>query len=200
MSSSCTPQMLEMLADSTTNSFYSWLSQKQDDFNSLSGLPTLSDAQVSSLNDLNTETKTTLRCFNEQNDSITTINTDNALVRSNIVAKKKELLKREDDIQISKDRVKIVSKPELSRSYYDGWFPLNRPMHQLSVPLLIGGGAFFLSLSIFLMLSLININTVFTVLVAERNRNSSSVFGKPFILMTAVSVVLLILTIYAFSR
>ena len=200
MSSSCTPQMLEMLADSTTNSFYSWLSQKQDDFNSLSGLPTLTDAQVSSLNDLNTETKTTLRCFNEQNDSITTINTDNALVRSNIVAKKKELLKREDDIQISKDRVKIVSKPELSRSYYDGWFPLNRPMHQLSVPLLIGGGAFFLSLSIFLMLSLININTVFTVLVAERNRNSSSVFGKPFILMTAVSVVLLILTIYAFSR
>jgi hypothetical protein len=199
MSSSCTPQMLEMLADSTTNSFYSWLGQKQDEFNSLGGLPTLTEAQVSELEALNSEIRTTLECFNEQNSSITTINTDNALVRSNIVEKKKELLRREDDIHISKDRVKLVSRPELSRSYYDGWFPLNRPMHDLSVPLLIGGGAFFLSLSIFLMLSLININTVFTVFVPEIGRGSSS-FAKPFILMTAVSIVLLILTIYAFTR
>jgi len=191
--------MLEMLADSTTNSFYSWLSKKQDDFNSLIGLPTLTDAQASTLNTLNDETKTTLQCFNDQNNSITTINTDNASVRSNIVAKKKELLKREDDIQISKDRTKVVTRPELSRSYYDGWFPLNRPMHQLSVPLLIGAGTFFMCLSLFLMLSLINLNTVFTILVPERNRYGSS-FAKPFILMSGVSVVLLILTIYAFAR
>lgn len=196
MSTSCTEEILQNLNEST---FYSWTRQKQDKLNLFKSAANSSSDEF---NDLNVEISTTLDCLNEKNDSISSINTQNALMRSDIASKKKELLTREDDIKIAKDRALLVRNPELSTSYYDGWFSLNRPMHKISVPIIIGFSVFFMSLSLFMILSLLNVNTVFTVLVSKPSRyySQQSLFGGPFMIMSIIAVVLLILTIYAFLR
>ena len=209
MGSWCTPLILNILQNTTPNPFYIWLNLQHSNLDPLINLPTLTNTQTSTLNAINTETTNVLKCLTDINNSISAINTENALTRTAIATQKKELLSRDDDIKISKDRALLVRHPELSRSYYEGWFSLNRPIHQLSVPILIGGAVFLICISLFMMLNFVNINTVFTVLIPKthefaRDRYGkpyySSQFGSPFIMMSGISVILFILTIYAFTK
>lgn len=200
MSSWCTPNIKSTIQDSTR--FYNWISQNQTDSDALLNLPNLSDEQTTKLNNINNDINNTLRCITEESDSIAILNTQNALTRTDIAKKKKELLTRQEDIKIAQDRALLVRHPELSTSYYDGWFGLNRPMRQLSVPILIGFGVFFMTLSLFILLKIVNINTVFSVLIPRNLEYSryGSPFGTPFIITAGVAIVLLGLTIYAFTR
>lgn len=201
MSSSCSPDILNTLNDS--QAFYRWIQQKQTVSDELIGISTLSNEQEATLASIDTELQNTLNCIMEQNDSISVLNTQNALTRTEIADKKKELLTRQEDIKIAKDRALIVRHPELSTSYYDGWFPLNRPMHHLSIPILIAFATFLTILSFFMTLKAININTIFTVLVptyVDKYGHESTVFGMPFMIMAGLAVLFLCLMIYAFIR
>lgn len=56
--------------------------------------------------------------------------------------------------QESKSRLESILTPEQHTSYYEGWFPIVRPMTEFSLFLLFGGALFLLLVSITIFLSM----------------------------------------------
>ena len=118
-------------------------------------------------------------------------------LETQIATKTKELATKRADSSIAKDRASSVVRPELQSSYYDSWFPLNRPLKRAAVPILVFLASMFISSAFFLMLGLIGIHSHFYVLVPSGPTSSMT---KPFFLLLAFTVILFCITIYAFLR
>lgn len=73
-----------------------------------------------------------------------------------------EILEAKEDMKIAEERVKIFRQKD-KKSYYESWFPLNRPLRTSTNITLIGVGIFFIVFSFLVFLSSIgfsfNINT-----------------------------------------
>jgi len=185
----CTPQIQRDLA--TTTSFYNWLGGQQR-------LVTAATTRNAI-----TEVESTLTaytaCLNRLIGSSSTSASTNSNLLQTIVNLNKKVQQAVLDLQISQDRALLVRHPELSRSYYDGVLSLGRPMGHYTVPILIGISTFLLSLSIFIFLNLLRIDSRLILLVpalgARLNGTSS-----PFWIMSIIAVILLGLTIYAFTK
>lgn len=76
-----------------------------------------------------------------------------------------EILEAKEDMKIAEERVKIFRQKD-KKSYYESWFPLNRPLRTSTNITLIGVGIFFFVFSFLVLLSAIgfsfNINTSWT--------------------------------------
>jgi hypothetical protein len=62
------------------------------------------------------------------------------------------LNKEKDALEESKDRYEFIANPEMRTSYYEGWFPINRPMKEGSLFLLFASGLFLLLFSVVVFL------------------------------------------------
>ena len=111
---------------------------------------------------------------------------------------------RTNDVQVAKDRAIMSKRPELTANYYDGWFPLNRPIKHGSVPILIGFAALLFTFSIILLLELLGIKTLFTVYVplgVFSQPGHPNQTNKPLWLMSFIALLFFAVTIYLyFSR
>ena len=54
-----------------------------------------------------------------------------------------DIKKAKEDLQISHDRVKMLRNPDASRSYYESWFPINRPLRNSTNIIALSLGIFF---------------------------------------------------------
>jgi hypothetical protein len=110
-----------------------------------------------------------------------------------------EILKqKENDADIAKARALSVIRPELNSSYYDGWFPLNRPLKRAAIPIFVFLASLFISISFSLFLGLIGIRSYFFVIVPEVS--AGGFMTRPFFILLAFTIILFSLTIYAFMR
>jgi hypothetical protein len=112
--------------------------------------------------------------------------------------RKKALETKTTDANIAKDRASMIVRPELQSSYYDGWFPLNRPLKRAAVPIILFLGSFLISASFFMMLSLIGIHSYFFILLPDTAKSGG--MTKPFLMLLAFTVLLFGITLYAFLR
>ena len=103
-----------------------------------------------------------------------------------------------EDANIAKDRASMIVRPELLSSYYDGWFPLYRPLKHASIPILLFLASLMITAAFFMMLGIIGIHSHFFILMPDTP--GSGTFGQPFRLLLLVTVLLFGLTIYAFMR
>jgi hypothetical protein len=115
-----------------------------------------------------------------------------ATLNTEIVEKKKALETKTLEASIAKDRASMNSRPEMTANYYDGWFPLNRPMKRTTVTALMGIATFFLVIGLFLTLNLFGIQTNFSVYVPYSEIGSS----KPIIILLGIIVVLVGVIVY----
>jgi hypothetical protein len=119
-------------------------------------------------------------------------------------AMQKLVEQRTNDVQVAKDRAIMSKRPELTANYYDGWFPLNRPIKHGSVPILIGFAALLFTFSIMLLLELLGIKTLFTVYVPLgifSRPGYPNQTNKPLWLMSFIAVLFFAVSIYLyFSR
>jgi len=53
-----------------------------------------------------------------------------------------------ESLQTSKERLELLHEPEKHVSYYEGWFPITRPLKEISLFLLFGAGIFLLLLAV----------------------------------------------------
>jgi len=179
--------------DSNLNSsanFYSWLESQR-------ALTSSTD------NTVLTGVKNTLKaysdCLDDKTRYLTGVNTDNSAKRTTIVGLNTKIKETALDVQISQDRALLVRHPEMSRSYYEGIIQLGRPMKYHSVPILIGISTFILSLSFFMLLSILQLDArILVPMMFEKNETSK--FNTPFWMMTGVSVILFGLVVYAFTK
>jgi hypothetical protein len=185
----CTPTILGNLANPT--SFYTFISGQQS----------LADASttIASLAPIQTTLQNYRDCLIAENSSVTSANTDNSTLRNQIIDLHKTLKERKLDVQISQDRALLVRHPEMSRSYYDGILPIGRPIKHYTVPILIGISTFLLSLSFFMLLNIFRFDARLIMLVPAYMQASNG-FSLPFWIMSGIVVILLGLTIYAFTK
>ena len=107
---------------------------------------------------------------------------------------------RKQDVQIAHDRAVMASRPELTASYYDGWFPLNRPMKNGNVPILIGVATFFFTISILLLLEVIGITIGISAFVPYLAIGTPNEFTKSFWRMAFVALIFFVIMMYLFFR
>ena len=119
-------------------------------------------------------------------------------LNTEIATSQKILEQKERDATIAKDRASTVVRPELKSSYYEGWFPLNRPLKRVAIPILVFFASLFITISFSLFLGLIGIRSHFFMIVPHSTKSDS--MTRPFFILLAFTVVLFGLTIYAFMR
>ena len=124
--------------------------------------------------------------------------TEISKLNTDIATSQKILEQKERDATIAKDRASTVVRPELNSSYYDSWFPLNRPLKRAAVPILVFLASLFITISFSLFIGLIGIRSHFFVIIPEASKGSS--MTGPFFILLAFTVILFSLTIYAFMR
>jgi hypothetical protein len=115
-----------------------------------------------------------------------------------IADSQKILEQKERDATIAKDRASTVVRPELNSSYYDSWFPLNRPLKRAAIPILVFLASLFITVSFSMFLGLIGIRSHFYVIVPDSS--TSGGMTRPLFILLAFTLILFSLTIYAFMR
>ena len=197
----CDPSIQNDIAN-TTN-FSAWVSRVTATVARISGI------QQPTIDDINTLT-TLAQDIKDHQDCITatTNNSTNMLANTqNLDSINNAIKQRTHDVTISHDRAQIARNPEHNRGYYDGWFPISRPLKHYTIPILIALSLFLFSLSLFYLLSLFGFNMAFMITLPtiitgplENYGNKSLYTSKPFLIMTGIAIVLLGLTIYGFTK
>ena len=129
-------------------------------------------------------------------------NLNNTIYKLNkeVTSLKTTLANRQLDVQVAQDRATMVTRPEMTASYYDGWFPLNRPLKHISVPILIGFATLFFTFALILLLELLGIRVLFSVFTPTEALLNSTKYTQPFWIMAIVAGIFMALTIYLFLR
>lgn len=116
----------------------------------------------------------------------------------------KAIEQTKEDIQVAKDRAVLANFPEYTRSYYDGWFPMNRPFRKQTMPILIGASLFFLCMSFLSILSVLRLDVrilrpIFTSPTGATPLRAQA--KQPlFLLVSSLLVVVSGLAIWGFTR
>jgi antibiotic biosynthesis monooxygenase (ABM) superfamily enzyme len=190
-----------------TDTFRQWVNRVNARLQTLSSS---TDPTVEDINELvytiAPDVKAHQDCISSQALSAANIVTDMSMKQSDLDNVKTTLKQRENDVKITHDRVKIARNPELTRSYYDGWFPINRPLKHYTIPILIALSIFFFVLSFLYFMNLFGIDLQMVVDVPIFRSGPLQTYGSkslytstPFLIMTGISIFLLGLTIYGFT-
>lgn len=131
------------------------------------------------------------RPLGNTSQEISSLNTEIATLQKNLEQKQR-------DATIAKDRASTVVRPELNSSYYDSWFPLNRPIKRAAIPILVFFASLFISISFYMFLGLIGIRSHFYMIIPDTSKGNS--ITQPIFILLVFTIILFALTIYAFMR
>ncbi len=161
--SACTDTLDSRLSPDETGvtAFNTWKAQTSAKITELNGTITnnaLPDARKGEYETLHRDIAQTLACLQEKQN--TELDAANSVytAQDRIVQLQREIKEREEEIQIAKDRVTYIRDPDAHPSYYQSWFPMDRPMRPSSVPVLIGIVVFFTMLILLGLLSFLGFN------------------------------------------
>ena len=136
----------------------------------------------------------------EQLQSRVNENPANLLEVSNteLVSFKTQIAEAKKDLKIAEDRVSTLRHPEKDRSYYESWFPLNRPLTNRSIIIILAIGVFFLVISFLIILRIFGFNLQFSSPWDNPDlANSVSGFLPPFITQNFSKIVNILMIIIA---
>ena len=71
---------------------------------------------------------------------------------------KAEIKQAQEDLKIAEERVATLRNPESKKSYYEGLLPINRPLAQITIVILLGIGIFFFVLSFLIVINALGFN------------------------------------------
>ncbi len=122
-------------------------------------------------------------------------------LQSNMLTLDASLNKQEKAIEIAKERLNYVQDQNTNVSYYQGWFPIQRPLKQTTVPVLVFLTILFLMFSCGLLLKMggmqvqVGIPWIAAVLIAPGGTQFTPAFWITFALL----VISIGLAVYAFK-
>ncbi len=161
--SACTDTLDSRLSPDETGvtAFNTWKAQTSATITELNGTITnnaLPDARKVEYETLHRDIAQTLACLQEKQNTEIDVANSVYTAQDRIVQLQREIKEREEEIQIAKDRVTYIRDPDAHPSYYQSWFPMDRPMRPSSVPVLIGIVVFFTMLILLGLLSFLGFN------------------------------------------
>ena len=112
-----------------------------------------------------------------------------------------EIMQAREDMKIAEERVKIFRQKD-KKSYYESWFPLNRPLRSSTNITLIGLGIFFIVFSFLIFLSFIGFSfNITTTWVSQSPTLNKLAVIFPFGYGTTLIIIgLIILTLVGYLR
>jgi hypothetical protein len=157
----CTPQILTRIADSTT--FNAWKAITSGNLNSISSsaaagnlAPSLNESSV--LSTASADIFATSGCIQEQINTLGSTTNNIQSAQTAILNLNKEIDEAKAQVAIARDRVAYIRHPEQHTSFYESWFPIDRPMQVTSVPAFMGITIFLFVFALLIVFSVIGVN------------------------------------------
>jgi len=116
----------------------------------------LTSATSSTLPAIEQEIFKTLNCVQGKITILTNLSTNDANTQTTIAYLDKEIAKENELAAIAKERLKHIKNPGIV-SYYQSWFPLERPLRSQTIPVLIGISVFVSLMAFAYLLATVNI-------------------------------------------
>jgi hypothetical protein len=182
----CTPNILSNINSQVA--FNTWSSAQSTSINS----PTATVTTVKAVENALTSYQF---CLQSEITSLSNSSTTIAELQNTITKTNAEITSAKNDVEIAKDRAKSVVHPEQVSSYYESWFPINRPLKHYTIPLLIGTSLFLLSVTFFLTLSFMGVS--FNMRLPTMGSGNES-YGTPFKIVAGLAILFFALMLYAF--
>jgi len=108
------------------------------------------------------------------------------------------IIQAEADISISRDRVAYIRNPEQRTSYYESWFPLDRPMRAGNVPFFVGATVFIVLFGLLLILSFMGVD--FSIIIHPTLLVNLQYIFAQFTWLTLIQGLALLYALYYFTR
>lgn len=199
MPSACNPTILSRI--SSTGNFNTWKTLTSSKITSISptaasGTTPPTATESSTLMSASNEVFDTAACIQEKLSALGSTTNEIQTAQQDILRLNKEITEAEADVAIARDRVAYIRHPEEHTSYYESWFPINRPMQRESVPYFIAVTVFLLVFSLLVGLSLIGVNINVAMNPALLYFIQS--IASQFTWLTVVLFLLLVFAIYYF--
>jgi hypothetical protein len=107
-----------------------------------------------------------------------------------------EIKKAEADVSIARDRVAYIRHPDEHTSYYESWFPIDRPMHKENIPYFVAATVFVVIFSTLVAFSLVGIDI--TIQLQDKIRVYLLFLYSQFTWLTLLLALALVYAIYYF--
>jgi hypothetical protein len=167
----CSSDILSVI--NNADNFSAWTSTKQTTLNSITTSSNPTIANQASLNSASNEIFNMIGCLQEKISRGSNTTNEIQSAQSSIINLNKEILEAETDVDIAKDRVAYLRNPEDRSSYYESWFPMGRPMHNLSVPFFIAINSFLVIFIILILFTFMGMNISFISLQGNYRVNNT---------------------------
>lgn len=159
--SSCTPQILVRIGDSTA--FGAWKGVTSGTLNSISsaaaaGTIPPSQNESSTLSTTSADIFATTACIQEQISTLGSTTNRIQSAQTSILNLNKEIEDAKAQVNVARDRVGYIRHPEQTTSFYESWFPIDRPMHVTSVPVFLAITVFLFVFALLMVFSALGIN------------------------------------------
>jgi hypothetical protein len=118
-------------------------------------------------------------------------------MQQEILSTNDAIVQAEADISISRDRVAYIRNPEQRTSYYESWFPLDRPMHVGNVPFFVGATVFILLFGLLLILSFMGVD--FSIIIHPTLLVNLQYIFSQFTWLTLIQGVVFVYALYYFT-
>lgn len=138
-----------------------WESTVKTRITSLQGGTGSAESKKEMLITVQNEMQSATQCILNEINKLGTSSTDIAILQQQILSKTTALANAEKDISLAKDRAAYIRHPEQHTSNYESWFPIDRPIHSLSLIILVALSIFLGVFYILMMLSAFDIDLIF---------------------------------------
>jgi len=105
---------------------------------------------------------------------------------------KAEIKQAQEDLQIAEERVATLRNPGKDKSYYESFFPINRPLTQTTIVILLAIGIFFFILSFFIIMKGLGFNLSMTAPWDNPELTAKFIALFPPIIVNNFNVILII--------
>jgi hypothetical protein len=161
----CTPEILERISSDAT--FNAWKTATDTSLNSISSAAGVSrdatPAEVTALTAIETDLNKMRGCITQKKAALSASTNSVSMAQEQKLALEKKIKEAEEDVVIARDRIGYIKYPEQEGNYHGSWFPLNRPINEKSVPILIIFTAVFIFLGLYMLSPLVGVSINITV-------------------------------------
>jgi hypothetical protein len=119
---------------SSSAMFTGWKSEKDT---MLNGITIETNATTATLTEAISNVTGMINCLYTKMTPLDTAANQITQLQTEILEKQRHIKNAEADIQIAKDRVAYIRNPDANTSYYESWFPIDRPMRPGSIAVLL---------------------------------------------------------------
>ena len=145
----------------STPEYYTGWAKTTSDRLGLLGGSTSQPSEQATFIEIQNEMQSATTCIINEINRLRSSPTDISTLQMDVLNKTTELATAEKDISLAKARVEYIRHPEQNTSNYESWFPIDRPIHSLSLFILIGLTIFLGTFYILVILSAFDIDLNF---------------------------------------